>query len=38
LKRRLEIGSDEIKKGFQVRIAPVFGLLFSSFGYFVQER
>ncbi len=32
------MGSDEIEEGFKVRVAPVLGLLFSSFGYFVQER
>jgi hypothetical protein len=38
LKRGIEIGSDEIKKGFQVRVAPMLSLLFSSFGYFAQKR
>jgi len=37
LKGCIEVDLDEIEKGFQVRIAPVLGLLFSSFSYSMQE-
>jgi hypothetical protein len=33
----LKIGFDKVEKSPQVRVAPVLGLLFSSFGYFVEE-
>jgi len=33
----MEVVPNEIEEGFQVRVAPVLGLLLSSFGYFVQK-